>query len=93
MDKLINGNRYTFFKKNVDISTISIFRANLIQIYVHKKCLTKSVYLNCIDYEYSKNTKFLFPFSLLIKVTNLEIILNNKTNIPSEILRIIDSYL
>jgi len=92
MDKLINGNRYTFFKKNVDTSTISIFRANLIQIYVHT-CLTKSVYLNCIDYEYSKNAKLLFPLSSLIKVTNLEIILNNKTNIPSEILRIIDNYL
>jgi hypothetical protein len=89
---LINGNRYTFYKKNLDIAKISIFRANLIKVYTYNTN-EKSIYLNCIDTEKSKNTKFMFPLYLLIKVTNLESILNNKSNMPRDILRIIDSYL
>jgi hypothetical protein len=91
-NNLITGDRYTFCKKNLDISCNSIFRANFIQIYTHKNG-EKSVYVTSIDTEFSKKTKFMFPLSLLLEVNNLERILKNKSNIPNEILRVIDSYL
>jgi hypothetical protein len=86
--ELSKGTRYTFYKKNADGYPDSVFRARFIQIYTNQ-----SVWVDCVEGEKSATTKFCFPLKQLLKATNLERILNNQSNIPVDVLRIIDSYL
>jgi len=97
-NRLIPGNRYTFYIKTYnDPIYLSVFRATVIRILENTSCI-KAVYLNCIDREMATTTKYVFPISIITKVTNLETILQtsngvkNQSTLPTDVLRIIDSY-
>jgi len=86
--ELLRGNRYTFYKTNTDGYPDSVFRARFIQIYNNQ-----SVWVDCVEGEKMATAKFCFPLEQLLKATTLESILNNQSNIPQDVLRVIDSYL
>ena len=103
--ELIPGQRYTFYR-NPELTRgyNAVFRACLNRLYVYDMIETgvspapttqtsKHIHFDCIDYEPHPRTKLSMPFEWIIQITNLITILQNKSPLPDDVLRIIDSFL
>jgi len=98
--ELIPGQRYTFYR-NPELTRgyNAVFRACLNKVYVYENIAcgashtAKHILFDCIDYEPHPRTKLTMPFDWLIQITNLITILQDKSPLPDDVLRIIDSFL
>lgn len=102
-NELILGQRYTFYQKMGKNSIQKTFRANVKDIIFHNMIISngyskktvacKTLRLhNCSDIT-QKSAVHCIPMYCIIQVDNMETILQNKSKLPVDVLRIIDNYL
>lgn len=101
---LVKGYRYTFYYRIPGETTETTFRANYVNIYQTNQIIYsenrepegiithKTLTVNTIDTEISKRTIWSTPMEWITRVENLDSILENHTNLPTEILNEIDRF-
>ena len=104
-NSLITGYRYTFYQKNGKSPNVktNVFRATVNDIIHHSMIISngyskktvacKTLRLHCCSDTSHKNAIHCIPLHFIVQVDNMETILQNKSNLPVDVLRIIDSYL
>jgi len=104
IQKLNKNQRYTFHIKDGGSLSIKIIRANIKKIMNHKHITVTpcneifeedktTIILYSSDSEISKNTEVSIPYEWIVKVENLEYILQDIPILNRDILRLIDNYI
>jgi hypothetical protein len=102
-NELILGQRYTFYQKMGEHSKPNMFRANIKDIIFHNMIISngyskktvacKTLRLHSCSDITQKSAVHCIPMYCIIQVDNMETILQNKSKLPVDVLRIIDNYL
>ena len=104
-NSLIPGYRYTFYQKNSEVpnAKTNVFRATVNDILHHNMIISngyskktvacKTLRLHSCSDITQKSAVHCIPLHFIVQVDNMETILQNKSNLPVDVLRIIDSYL
>jgi hypothetical protein len=102
-NELIRGQRYTFYQKIGKNSIQKTFRANVKDIIFHNMILNnrgiisivecKTLRLNFHSDCKQATTVYCMPLHCILQIDNMETILQKKSKLPVDVLRIIDNYL
>ena len=102
--QLIKGQRYTFYYREPNDTTDYSFRANVVNVYQNIQktynengelgiITYRTLIVNTLETEISKKTRLSTPMEWITRIENLDSILENHTNLPTDILNEIDQYI
>jgi len=102
-NELILGQRYTFYQKMGEHSKPNMFRANVKDIIFHNMIINNTGTISIVECKTLRlnfhsdcketTTVNCMPLHCILQIDNMETILQNKSKLPVDVLRIIDNYL